>query len=150
MKRSLRIIGALTAVLFGMTLAEAALETDWGMPRRAREEMASKKHQERAQKEKVLTPEEKMKRQEASERRRATFRKYVISPVKRLRPHRRPAEGKEAEMKQATTERQENINRKFGWLVPHRYPAGQSTDPGTNATPSTNVQPATYSTGETK
>jgi len=140
----------MTAVLFGVGLAEAALETDWGMPKRAREEMAAKQRHERERKETVLTPEEKMRRQEASEHRRATFRKYVIAPVKKLRPHRRPAEGKEAEIKQATTERQEKINHRFGWLVPHRYPSGQPTDTGTNTTPSTHVEPATYSTEEVK
>ena len=144
MKRALKVTGCLMVVLFGATFAHAAWEENRDLPRRVRQEMASKEHRERASKEREMTSEEKMQRKEASERRRAAFRKYVIHPIKRLQPHRHPTKGREEEIRQTKEERKENLNRRFGWLVPHRHPSSAS------GASSTHIQPASYSTGETK
>ena len=148
MRRAWTITGCLMVILFGATFARAAWEEDRDVPRRVRQEMAEKEHQERTQKEKVMTPEEQMRRKEASERRRGTFRKYVIHPIKHLQPHRHPAKGTEKEIQQSTAERRGTMSRKFNWLVPHRHPAGNAER--TTSTSSANIQPATYSTEETK
>lgn len=148
MKVALKVAGCLTVFLFGATLAHAAWEENRDVPRRIREEMATQEHREKARKEMVLTPEQQTRRKEASERRRAAFRKYVIHPIKRLQPHRHPAKGREEEIRQASEERKEKMDRRFGWLVPHRHPSGR-TDVAAGAS-STNIQPATYPSSETK
>ena len=148
MKRTWTIAGCLTVILFGAPFARAAWEENRDVPRRVRQEMAAKEHQEKMQKESVMTPEEQTRRKEASERRRGAFRKYVIHPIRRLQPHRHPTQGKEEEIRKSSAERKENMNRRFGWLVPHRHPSGRTGAGGGGS--STDIQPATYSTEETK
>ena len=144
MRRSLKIAGCITtAILFGTTLSEAGWE-ERSMPKRLREEMVAKEHKEKERKEQVMTPEEKLKREEASANRRATFNKWVVRPIKGLKPHRRPG----PPSKEAVSERREKMKR-FSGIVPRRYPEGQSTDPATGSGPETNVQSAVY-TEETK
>ena len=148
MKRAWTIAGCLTVMLFGTTFARAAWEENRDVPRRVRQEMAAREHQEKMQKESAMTPEEQTNRKEASERRRGVFRKYVIHPIKRLQPHRHPTKGREEEIQQSNAERKEKMNSRFGWLVPHKYPSGR-TDTATEGS-STNIQPAAYSSEEAK
>lgn len=146
MKRSVGITGCVMAILFGATLAQADWASDRSTPRRHRQELADKAHKERERKEHVMTPEEKLRRQEASARRRATFNNWVVNPIKRLKPRRRPGPPSQ----EAVTERKERMQGKFSGILPRRYPSGQSTDPATGGESQTNVQPAIYTTEETK
>lgn len=146
MKCSAKIIGCMTAVLFGATLAEGAFQQDErSLPRRLREEKVATQGEEREGQENALTPEQIARRQEASARIRARLNKWVVSPVKRLRPKRRPGPPSE----EAAAQRRKSLQNRFSGLAPQRYPEGRSTDSATGTT-TTNVEPAVYTTEETK
>ena len=136
MKGLLRIVGCVTVILFGITFAEGATQNERGTPRRVREEMAQKSRHEKELKEKVMTPEEKMKREQASENRREKFRKWVIHPVKKLKPQRRPGPPSE----EAAAARREKLRKIGRWDAPKK----ESNDRPTGAPPTTNVQSASY------
>ena len=143
MNRSWKIVGCMTALLFGATLAEGAFQQDErSIPRRLRREKVTTEQKERDVKESTLTSEQLARKREMSERVKMRFNKWVLNPVKRLHPRRRPGPPN----KETAAARQERMKGHVSALVPHRYPAGRSTDSATGAT--TNATPATYRTTE--
>ena len=147
MKRLWKAMVYGVVLFFGMTVAsEAAFQQDErSMPRRVRQELKERKLQERQRKGEVLTPEEKAQKEGRSARIRNRMNKYVINPIKNIRPHRRPGPPNE----EAAARRREAMRQKFDGFIPRREGAAASTASGATQTPSRNVQPASYSS-ETK
>lgn len=146
MKNRVGIAAMGMVFVLGASLAEASSIQERTTPKRIRRALQERQFQEREKKERVLTLEQIERRKEAAARRRERFQKWVVSPIKKLRPHRHPGPPSEA----AAARRREAMKGRFDGLVPHRYPAGQSTDPATGTESQTNIQPAVYTTEETK
>ena len=123
MRRCLKQVGCfMVSFFFGVTcLVVSADQRD--MPKRIRAEMKARQEAEKAEKEARMTPEQKVKREEAVARRKAFFKRHLVDPVVKLkkmsfkRPSRRagmPAETRE----EAAARRRAVWNQRFGKLLP--------------------------------
>ncbi len=125
MKRLGKIAGIGATLIFVGSLLTAQAD-EMGLPKKIRLERETKQEAEKAQREKMMTPEAKAKREAAAARRRAVFDKYVIHPIQKVknisfqRPSRRPdssPEGKAAR-KAAAERRREDMKERVGKLIP--------------------------------
>ena len=146
MTRSLRVVGCMIVLLFGVTLAEAAWYNKQTMPKRLREEMKTKQEEARARR--MLMPEERERREARATRVRNRIRKYIINPIKKLRPRRHPEKFQTETKEEARARRRERINRRFKNLIPQRYPKGYRSDTATGEEPFVNIEPARFSEEE--
>lgn len=150
MKKTFHVMGScLMLMAFVASTAEADFR-DRTIPKRIREEMKTKEEKERVQKIAEMTPEQEAKRKERIERMRARVNKYLVNPIKKLRPRRHPELYQKETKEEAAARRKERMRERFGGLVPHRYQKDRTIDTVEDPGPPPEVKPATYSAEEIK
>ncbi len=139
MRRVWKLVGCAVFFLFSVTLAEAWAPNEKPVTtKRLREEMKTEEQRAREAKANEMTPEQKQKWNERKQRVKAEVDKWLVNPVKKLKPQRHPG----SPDKQLAADRQEKMDNFVEKLVPRRYPKGYTTD--------TKAQPASYTTEGTK
>jgi len=136
----IKVIGGIALLLFSASLVHA-VDINRGAPKRVRNSMQEERQEQIAKKRMEMTPEQKRVWKERRARIKAKVDKWLVDPIKRLKPSRRPGPPSE----EAAERRRERLDGKVEKLVPRRYPTGESTDTASGTT-DINIEPANYST----
>lgn len=141
MKGTLRILAFSMAVLFGAAPAAEAVNFNRHVtPKRIREERQTRQGALRARRRASMTPEEKAARKERKARIRSRLNRYLINPIKKLRPRRHPGKYRTETKEEAAARRRKALKEKWDWIIPDGRSEGDKAVPESGRP--ANVQPA--------